>query len=53
MTFRCVVRQGNIDPKATETLNSRVHSCWLDPELAPPPPPASPPAPPGQQPAPR
>jgi hypothetical protein len=43
-TFRCVVRQGNIDPKATETLNSRVHSCWLDPELAaaaaPPPAPA-------------
>lgn len=32
-TFRCVVRQGNIDPKATETLNSRVHSCWLNPEL--------------------
>ena len=41
-TFRCVVRQGNIDPKATETLNSRVHSCWLDPELvAAAPPPAS------------
>ena len=38
-TFRCVVRQGNIDPKATETLNSRVHSCWLDPELASAPPP--------------
>jgi hypothetical protein len=33
MTFRCVVRGGNIDPKATETLNSRVHSCWLDPEF--------------------
>jgi hypothetical protein len=41
-TFRCVVRQGNIDPKATETLNSRVHSCWLDPELVAA---ASPPAP--------
>jgi hypothetical protein len=44
-TFRCVVRQGNIDPKATETLNSRVHSCWLDPEAvtaaATPPAPAS------------
>lgn len=40
-TFRCVVRQGNIDPKATETLNSRVHSCWLDPEAAPTPPAAS------------
>jgi hypothetical protein len=30
-TFRCVVRQGNIDPKATDTLNSRVHTCWLNP----------------------
>jgi hypothetical protein len=30
-TFRCVVRQGNIDPKATDTLNSRVHACWLNP----------------------
>lgn len=32
VTFRCVVVQGNIDPKATETLNSRVHACWLNPE---------------------
>lgn len=30
-TFRCVVRQGNIDPKATDTLNGRVHSCWINP----------------------
>jgi hypothetical protein len=30
-TFRCLVRQGNFDPKATETLNSRVHACWLAP----------------------
>jgi hypothetical protein len=30
-TFRCVVRQGNIDPKATDTLHSRVHACWLNP----------------------
>jgi hypothetical protein len=30
-TFRCVVRQGNIDPKATDTLNGRVHACWLNP----------------------
>lgn len=34
VTFRCVVVQGNIDPKATETLNSRVHACWLNPESA-------------------
>ena len=29
--FRCVVRQGNIDPKAPQSLNSRVHTCWLNP----------------------
>jgi hypothetical protein len=33
--FRCVVRQGNIDPKAQETLNGRVDACWLDPGLPP------------------
>jgi hypothetical protein len=32
-TFRCLVRQGNIDPKAAESLNSRIHSCWIDPDL--------------------
>jgi hypothetical protein len=30
-TFRCLVRQGDIDPKATETLKSRVHACWINP----------------------
>jgi hypothetical protein len=34
-TFRCIVRQGNIDPKAPETLNGRVHACWLNPGLPP------------------
>ena len=34
-TFRCVVRQGHIDPKAPESLNSRVHACWLNPALPP------------------
>jgi hypothetical protein len=30
--FRCVVRQGaSIDQKKPETLNARVHSCWLNP----------------------
>ena len=33
--FRCVVRQGNIDPKAQETLNRRVRACWLNPGLPP------------------
>lgn len=36
-TFRCVVRQGNIDPKTPEKLSGRVHSCWINPTLAPPP----------------
>lgn len=34
-SFRCVVRQGNIDPKATQSLNSRVHACWLNPSTLP------------------
>src|SRR5580765_2142538 len=34
-TFRCLVRSGNIDPKAQETLNGRVHACWLNPGLEP------------------
>jgi hypothetical protein len=37
ISFRCVVRQGNIDPKATETINDRVHSCWINPALLSPP----------------
>src|SRR5262245_31308196 len=34
-TFRCLVRQGHIDAKAQETLNGRVHACWLNPGLEP------------------
>jgi hypothetical protein len=40
-TFRCLIRQGAIDPKAQETLNGRVHACWLNPAMEPPPPPAA------------
>jgi hypothetical protein len=43
-TFRCLVRQGNIDPKAQETLNGRVHACWINPGLPPTPPVAEAPA---------
>jgi len=32
--FRCVVRQGNIDPKGPD-LPSRVHACWLNPAAPP------------------
>jgi hypothetical protein len=42
--FRCVVRQGTIDrkdnPKAQDTIEGRIHSCWInpntDPVIAPP-----------------
>ena len=36
-TFRCLVRQGHLDPKAQDSLNGRVHACWLNPGLSPPP----------------
>jgi hypothetical protein len=39
-SFRCVVRQGNIDPKAPDSLGARIHACWInpntDPVIAPP-----------------
>ena len=44
--FRCVVRQGNIDPKSPQSLNSRVHACWLHPSQPPPARAAATPAPP-------
>jgi hypothetical protein len=34
-TFRCLIRQGALDPKAQETLNGRVHACWINPALEP------------------
>jgi len=40
-SFRCLIRQGHIDPKAADTLNRRVIACWLNPAMPP-----SPPAPP-------
>ena len=42
--FRCLIRQGNIDPKQQETLNGRVHSCWLNPAMTPEPAAATTPA---------
>jgi hypothetical protein len=50
-TFRCLTRFGaQIDPTAAETLNGRVHACWINPNAQPqaaasPPPPAGTPAP--------
>lgn len=34
-TFRCVVRQGSIDPKAPDTLQGRVNTCWVNPDAPP------------------
>jgi hypothetical protein len=34
--FRCLTRFGaQIDPKVAETLDSRVHACWLNPAAQP------------------
>jgi hypothetical protein len=33
MAFRCVVRQGNIDLKASGLLNGRIDSCWVNPSV--------------------
>src|SRR5262249_11796837 len=36
ISFRCVVRQGEIDQKDQKTANlfeARVHSCWMNPAL--------------------
>jgi hypothetical protein len=33
-TFRCLVLHANtIDPKAADSLNGRVHACWINPAL--------------------
>ncbi len=35
-TFRCLTRfGGQIDPKVADTLNSRVHACWVNPSAQP------------------
>jgi len=46
-TFRCLVRQGHIDPKPPETLAGRVHQCWVNPNAEGPAAPASAAAPSG------
>ncbi len=32
LAFRCLVRQGNIDPKTQERLTGRVQQCWVNPD---------------------
>jgi hypothetical protein len=51
-TFRCLIRQGTLDPKAQDTLNGRVHACWINPALEPPAKAATTAAPDTQPPAP-
>jgi hypothetical protein len=29
--FRCVIKQGEPDPKATDTIGIRVRACWINP----------------------
>ncbi len=43
LTFRCLVRQGHMDPKAQERLAGRVHQCWVNPDYIPAPVTAAPP----------
>ncbi|MEX1083601.1 MAG: beta-1-3, beta-1-6-glucan biosynthesis protein [Xanthobacteraceae bacterium] len=33
-TFRCVLSQGPVDPKGPDSVNSRVHACWITPPTA-------------------
>lgn len=46
MAFRCVIRQGNPDIKAPDTLSGRIHACWISPvpDVNGPPPSAAAPA---------
>jgi hypothetical protein len=52
-TFRCLLlHSNNIDPKAADSLNGRVNSCWINPTLQVTPPPAAPAAPAASVPSP-
>ena len=42
LAFRCLVRQGNIDPKAQEQVGARAHQCWVNPDYIAAPPAAAP-----------
>ena len=52
-SFRCLILHGgSIDPKAADSLNSRVQACWINPaNPAPPPAPAAAAAPAANPPA--
>ena len=40
--YRCLIRQGPIDPKSETTLDQRVHACWVKPTTPPAPAAAAP-----------
>jgi len=45
VAFRCLVLHGSsIDPKAADSLNGRVHACWINPTMQAAAPPAPAPA---------
>jgi len=35
IAFRCVVRHGNIDSKAPDSLSERIRACWISPSTDP------------------
>jgi hypothetical protein len=39
--FRCLLLQGDIDPKLPDAVNARIHACWVNPELGSAPPTAA------------
>ena len=44
-SFRCLILHGSsIDPKAADSLNARVQSCWINPSQPPPAPAAAAPS---------
>lgn len=52
-TFRCLLlHSNNIDPKAADSLNGRVNSCWVNPNLQASSPPAAPATPAASVPSP-
>ena len=41
-SFRCLIQHGSdIDPKAADSLNARVQTCWINPSAPPTPAPAA------------
>ncbi|MFG1451409.1 hypothetical protein V5F44_04025 [Xanthobacter sp. V2C-8] len=41
LSFRCLVRQGKLDPKARERVDARAHQCWVNPDYIAAPPSAT------------